>query len=79
MVVCHCRALNYAAIVELVRSGERTVEALAAACGAGGDCGGCRPVLEEMLAVTDRSGPEATSVIAAPPVGGRSRSIQSAA
>ncbi|MFV0257463.1 MAG: (2Fe-2S)-binding protein [Acidimicrobiales bacterium] len=67
MVVCHCRALNDAAIVELVNSGRHTVDALVAACGAGGDCGGCRPVLEELVAAV------------ATPVGVRAGSVQSAA
>jgi len=49
MVVCHCLALNDAAISELIASGERSVDAIVAACGAGGECGGCRPVIDELV------------------------------
>ncbi len=49
MVVCHCLALNDAAIVALVQSGRVSVEAVVAACGAGTECGSCVPLLEEVL------------------------------
>ena len=49
MVVCHCLALNDRAIAELARSGTATVDDITAACGAGGKCGGCRPLIEEVV------------------------------
>ena len=49
MVVCHCFALNDAAISEVVDSGLVDVDAVVEACGAGSKCGGCRPLIEEVL------------------------------
>ena len=50
MVVCHCRAVNDKAIVAEILSGALDADALAERCGAGSRCGGCRPVVEELLA-----------------------------
>ena len=33
----------------MVGAGANTAEAVAAACGAGGDCGACRPMLAELV------------------------------
>lgn len=49
MVVCHCLAMNDAAIADIIDAGEHSVDAIVAACGAGGRCGGCRPVIEELV------------------------------
>ena len=49
MVVCHCLAMNDVAISDIIDAGERSVDAIVAACGAGGRCGGCRPVIEELV------------------------------
>lgn len=49
MVVCHCAAVNDIAIARLRREGA-TVDDIVSACGAGGDCGGCVPVIEDLLA-----------------------------
>ena len=50
MVVCHCQAVNDKAIVAEILSGALDADAVAARCGAGSRCGGCRPVVEELLA-----------------------------
>ena len=50
MVVCHCWAVNDKAIVAEILSGAIDAETLAERCGAGSRCGGCRPVVEELLA-----------------------------
>ena len=50
MVVCHCQAINDKAIVAEILSGALDVDAVAARCGAASRCGGCRPVVEELLA-----------------------------
>ena len=50
MVVCHCRAVNDKAIVAEILSGAVDADTLAERCGAGSRCGGCRPVVEELLA-----------------------------
>ena len=49
MVVCHCLALNDAAIADVASPNNPTVDAVVAACGAGSKCGGCRPLIEEVL------------------------------
>ena len=50
MVVCHCRAVNDRAIVAEILSGALDADALADRCGAGSRCGGCRPVVEALIA-----------------------------
>ena len=50
MVVCHCKAVFEREVRELVRAGAASRPAIARACGAGSDCGGCRPVLDEIIA-----------------------------
>jgi bacterioferritin-associated ferredoxin len=54
MYVCHCRAVADHTIDTEVERGATTVEELAARCGAGAECGGCWPALEELL---ERHGP----------------------
>lgn len=50
MLICHCRALNDEAIrTAIVAQGAADPERLAAACGAGARCGGCRPALLALL------------------------------
>jgi len=46
MLVCHCHRVTDRTLRELARSGARTCEAVAAACGAGAACGGCRELVE---------------------------------
>ena len=50
MVVCHCFAVSDRVIRAAIESGAVSVEALARRCAAGTDCGGCQPVLAELLA-----------------------------
>jgi bacterioferritin-associated ferredoxin len=54
MYVCHCRAVTDHTIQGEVERGAVTIEELASRCGAGAECGGCWPALEELL---DRSHP----------------------
>lgn len=55
MVVCHCLALNDATIANVAAMQsqsvdlEDVVDAVVQACGAGSECGGCRPLIEEIL------------------------------
>jgi bacterioferritin-associated ferredoxin len=49
MYVCHCRAVTDHTIDGEVERGADTVEELAARCGAGSECGGCWPALEELI------------------------------
>ena len=49
MIVCHCQRVSDRAIRAAVRLGAGTEEAVAEACGAGSCCGGCVPVVSEIL------------------------------
>jgi bacterioferritin-associated ferredoxin len=54
MVVCHCEAVNDAAIRAAVASGgapvdELTIDDIVARCGAGGHCGGCHDTIRSIL------------------------------
>jgi len=49
LLVCHCSLVSDREIRESIRSGAESVEALAAACGAGACCGGCTPMLERLI------------------------------
>jgi bacterioferritin-associated ferredoxin len=49
MYVCHCRAVTDATIERAIAGGARTIAEVGAECRAGTDCGGCWPVLAELL------------------------------
>jgi bacterioferritin-associated ferredoxin len=49
MYVCHCRAVTDRTVCALVTEGCDDVETIGAMCGAGTDCGGCRPTLEDIV------------------------------
>lgn len=49
MYVCHCRAVTDRVIEGEVSRGATTLEELSTRCGAGAECGGCWPALEELL------------------------------
>lgn len=50
MLVCHCRVVNDRRIREEIERGARDEFDIADACGAGTVCGGCLPVVGEILA-----------------------------
>jgi bacterioferritin-associated ferredoxin len=49
MVVCHCRAVNDATIRDEIEQGALTADEVAARCGAGSQCGGCRLVIDDLV------------------------------
>jgi NAD(P)H-nitrite reductase large subunit len=49
MLVCHCRRVCHRHLVEAIRSGAASMDAIGEACGAGTVCGGCRPAIVEVL------------------------------
>ena len=49
MLVCHCHAVCDRTIRRHVADGARSGHEIRRACGAGGGCGGCRPVIEELI------------------------------
>ncbi|HSU40739.1 MAG TPA: (2Fe-2S)-binding protein [Polyangiaceae bacterium] len=49
MIVCHCRAVSDRAIRASIRDGATTIEAVCAVTGASGCCGGCEPMVSDIL------------------------------
>ncbi len=49
MLVCHCKAISEEDVRQAVRQGARTRRQVARSCGAGSRCGGCVPVIDEIL------------------------------
>lgn len=52
VLVCHCRAVDHRQIEAAALCGAASVRDIVGACGAGAVCGGCRPVIEEILKAT---------------------------
>jgi bacterioferritin-associated ferredoxin len=50
VMVCHCKAVNDSVIRSEIAAGAVDADALAERCGAGTRCGGCRTVVDELLA-----------------------------
>ena len=50
MFVCSCTGVTDRTVRACVIAGASTVDEVAERCGAGRRCGGCRPVVEELLA-----------------------------
>jgi bacterioferritin-associated ferredoxin len=48
--VCHCEVVSDHSIRTAISAGARDVDDVAALCGAGGNCAGCHPTIEELLA-----------------------------
>jgi bacterioferritin-associated ferredoxin len=47
--VCHCEVVSDHSIRTAISAGARDVDDVAALCGAGGNCAGCHPTIEELL------------------------------
>jgi bacterioferritin-associated ferredoxin len=62
MYVCLCVGVTNHTVAECVARGASTSKELAAACGAGGDCGRCRRTLRAMLAASKNVEAELESV-----------------
>ncbi len=56
MIVCHCKAVSDRQVRAAVRAGASRRGAVARACGAGTVCGGCRPVIDEIVSAETVSG-----------------------
>ena len=50
MFVCHCRAVTDGEIREAIAAGACDLEEVGRRCGAGVTCGGCCPLIQELLA-----------------------------
>ena len=53
MILCHCRAVSDCVVRGAIDRGARDLEQVAARCGAGARCGGCRPALLSLLGSSD--------------------------
>ena len=49
MLVCHCKGLTDREIRCAIRAGASTQREVSSECGAGSVCGGCRPLIDELL------------------------------
>jgi bacterioferritin-associated ferredoxin len=49
MLVCHCKALTDRDVKSAIEAGACTRREVARRCGAGSVCGGCRPLIDELL------------------------------
>ena len=49
MIVCLCRAVCEQKLGEAIDSGASSLDAVQSACGAGGDCGACLPMIAEWI------------------------------
>jgi bacterioferritin-associated ferredoxin len=63
-IVCHCYAVRERTIHKAIRRGAVTLEDVQAECGAATRCGGCEPVVREMLAESRTSEYAYESVVA---------------
>jgi bacterioferritin-associated ferredoxin len=61
MFVCHCRAVTDGEIREAITGGACDLDEVGERCGAGVTCGGCCPLIEELLAKHARAEPLAAS------------------
>lgn len=49
MIVCLCKAVNDAQLVEIIKGGASTVKQVADTCGAGAGCGACNKEIHDMI------------------------------
>jgi bacterioferritin-associated ferredoxin len=52
MYICVCRGVTHDMVDDAVSGGARTSGEVAAACGAGADCGRCRRTVQAIIAAT---------------------------
>jgi bacterioferritin-associated ferredoxin len=50
MIVCHCKGITDRQIRQAAAAGARSADEIARRATAGTDCGGCRPLIEALLA-----------------------------
>ena len=50
MFVCSCRGVTDRTIDATIAAGATSIDDVATRCGAGSDCGGCWPTLQQLLA-----------------------------
>jgi NAD(P)H-nitrite reductase large subunit len=50
VIVCQCKAISEAAVRQAIREGAHSWRQVARACQAGRGCGGCKPLIRELIA-----------------------------
>jgi bacterioferritin-associated ferredoxin len=50
VLLCHCHVVSDRTVRAVAQAGAVDVDAVTSLCGAGGDCGGCVPAIEDLLA-----------------------------
>jgi bacterioferritin-associated ferredoxin len=53
MIVCHCKGITDRDIRKAVATGALTSAEIGHRCGAGTDCGGCRPLIDLLVVRRD--------------------------
>lgn len=71
MLICHCKGLRDRDVHRAVAQGARSAGQVLSACGAGSVCGGCLPLIAEVVAEA-QGGPEAHASPFAPAAAGLS-------
>ncbi len=57
MILCHCMGVSDRAVFTAIRGGASSVGEVARACRAGTGCGGCLPLIQELIR-SERHGTE---------------------
>ena len=63
MIVCHCRAVTDRTLRASIRDGAHTIEALRETTGASDCCGGCEPLVRELLEQELGTAPSTASTV----------------
>jgi bacterioferritin-associated ferredoxin len=53
VIICLCRGVSESDILRVIERGACTLDAVTAACGAGGDCGACTIMLADLVAESE--------------------------
>lgn len=69
MIVCHCHSVTDREIRACIQNGARTCGDVADACGASTGCGGCEPLVADIVATERRRLTLLRSEVTASPLG----------
>ena len=50
MIICQCKGISEAAVRHAIRKGAHSCRQVARVCEAGHGCGGCRPLIRDLIA-----------------------------
>jgi bacterioferritin-associated ferredoxin len=62
VLVCHCKGISHRELERAIEAGACSRGEVTRRCGAGGGCGGCRPVIEELLEARRESVPQPNEI-----------------